>query len=126
MAQESLRRWGHPYPMTFTYAEYTDGNPQVVAVAAIASAPDCWIAFNLNPAEQGYFWGKSPDIQQRVMDHEIGHCLGLWHPPSEDTRPQVMNWATDTGLTLVDRANYRALWPDVRPYQVVVGPWAAD
>lgn len=123
MARVSLTRWGHPYPLDIAW-EPVPLDPTTVAVAAIGCVPQCWIGLNVDPAAPAYLWHLSPELQQRAIDHEIGHLLGLYHP-IDDTRPQVMR-GLDSGLTMVDRERYRALWPTVRPYQVIVGPWAHD
>lgn len=115
MALLALVHWVHPHAMVFTFGEYNE-NPMVAAVASFDTAPQCWIGVNTDSTAPGYFWGLSFAVQQRAIDHEVGHCLGLSHPWQGDTRPQVMaGLASD--ITAVDMANYRAKW---RPYTVVV------
>lgn len=110
----SLGRWGHAEPMEFEFAEYNE-NRLAVAVASYNTAPKCWIAINNVPRAPGYFWGLPAERQQRAMDHEVGHCLGLNHPEEGDTRPQVMEESgLEHDISAPDMAAYRARW---RPYQ---------
>lgn len=128
MAQESLRRWGHPYPMTFDFGTLGDQYPPgtVAAAAPLPSHPAtrCGLWVSLRPLDA--LFALPPALQQAYVDHEVGHCLGLPHPDDPPGVLSLMNHHYLVGITALDIARYRALWPSVRPYAVTVPAVAHD
>jgi hypothetical protein len=62
------------------------------------------------------FWSANPTMRQNIVNHEIGHCLGLEHPgiveDSIMSRPEL-------GITDLDRVKVRQVRP--WPWRVTVG-----
>lgn len=129
MANAAAIAWGHSYPMRLRVvagnpADYAEG---VVAFAGPAFEPgqplkphgkewDCLLG--VMPT----FWGENV-VRQSLINHEFGHCLGFDHPAVDE--PSIMA-SPSYGITALDIARYRALWPDVRPYAVTLPALAHD
>lgn len=119
MASESLVRWGHPYPLQVAVVDGCSFVPSASACADTAIEDDGSETCILRIAER--FWAQKPKRQQRTIDHEIGHCLGMAHP--ESAALSVM-WIADFGITDYDRAVYRSLWP--MPFRVHIPALRGD
>lgn len=53
-------------------------------------------------------WGElTPDQQLDVIEHEVGHCLGLAHYGSCNVNVSVMGCALGTPVTDYDRLRYK-------------------
>lgn len=120
MANQAAVEWGHSYPMRLRLVA---GNPALypegtVAFAGPAFAPgehlrphgmswDCLVGVMPN------FWAGNV-VQQSLIDHEMGHCLGFEHSLVDE--PSIM-WSISYGVTSLDRARYRALWEIPAPFR---------
>lgn len=114
MAEQSLENWGHHLPMTFEFHEtlWQYGEETIAAAAPIPSHPAQHCRIDISPR----FWHEEVD-QQLVMDHEVGHCLGLQH--SEHPENSTM-YAVVLGITPLDLLKYRVLWWGTALYRLVV------
>lgn len=70
-------------------------------------------------------WNElTPDQQLYVIEHEVGHCLGLDHYGSCNYNVSVMGCATGTPVTDYDRLRYKLA--SGRGYKIFAGGLALD
>lgn len=113
LANESLRRWGHPYQMRirfvnrFPTAEILGhAEPSWDLNGPPPASPDPAWLWDCQMGFTGVFWSGAYDAQA-VMDHEIGHCLGLKDLPVEYDSVMADAWG---GIRRTDRIWYASLW----------------